>query len=100
VDHEGVRGPTIDALLLPDMLARVQAGNEVRVGDVVLDARYLALPGHEPLPLATITDLLVLDGQVWIDDGKNKVNIGAAPNAYALQATLRSVKPKSGTTTA
>ena len=88
----------IDALLLPDMLSRVQSGKEVRVGDVVLNAQHLALPGHGPLPLATIIDLLVLDGQVWIDDGKKKVNIGTVPNAYALQATLRNMKPNVTTT--
>lgn len=88
----------IDALLLPDMLSRVHAGKEVRLGDVVLDSQHLALAGLEPLPLVTITDLLVLDGQVWIDDGRKMHNIGAVPNAYALQATLRDVKSKRGAT--
>ena len=90
----------IDARLLPDMLARVHAGKEVRFGGVVLNAQHLAWTGQEPRPLVTITDLRVLDGQVWIDDGSKRINVGAIPNAYALQTTLRDVKSKIGTTAA
>lgn len=82
----------VDGLLLPELLRRLRAGETVSFGDVSLDARELTLPDQQRLPLAGLVDLLVLDGQVWLDEGAKKHSLGSVLNAYALQAAFLSLR--------
>ena len=81
-----------DTRILPKILARLQSGEAVAFGEVVLDGRNLTSPNGLALPVNEVADVLVLDGQVWVDDGTKKVSIGSVPNAYALQSALRSLR--------
>lgn len=78
----------VDPRLVPRLRSRIESGEPVEFGELVLQGGGLRVPEVGLVPFAKLSRFRVLDGQVWLTADGKALRYPGVPNAYALEKLL------------